>query len=816
MAACLNLRSTSYALRVVAIGLVAWLAIDVAILCHWLADLETARLARFSSALLVVMGAFVASLISRLRKETRARAARRIDAALPALGESLDALVYLERQQEDPFAGSYAKRIGRHAADVLRRSAIPFPYPRERARVVLLAAACGGAVLMIVQLERWTELWGALEIASTKMDDAADALEAPDSAAPEVVSEWGEVRVTEPGRDLRVTKVDVVPLEIEAATSGELVGVRWFTAKSGEAEIAHSLPEPEDPHHALFTPHLHVDELRLSDWDVVAYHAGASTAGGRELSSRIYFLEIRPFREEILRLEEGDPTRQKAFALLGEISGLIDRQKHVVRETHQHLRQPRRSPEGQRSDREKLRGAEQEVLEASQHLYARVAAEMENQPVAETLDHLALAHTDLAKAVAALGEPDGEPLAPEQGALRHLIATRKIFHDVVVEGGEGDPSSRTEEELGPIAGLDDQLRQTTELRNERTAVRDEVGELLEAQRVLAERVESTPTHEMPPHAEPQRSLRGRLAGLAELHPRPFVRSREALQVSLDSMDAAHEDLLSARASGASQREAVTRLEALHASLEAEAARDDLTAAYELRQRLDLARERLADLETNPSSLEDDEIRELGGDVRRAARALDGALPGGLPALGDLERALEALERAAADAARSRAAGAARHVLQEIEADLERRTPELVRRLRDRNPLQESPEEALDDAVRQLRALAAEGEAREWRPEEQEKVQRDVLPGLAVGLERLYDAAEARSVLALVEEDLKGEGFDPARLRELVSKIESRRVEIRESEEREADKQALVRTDPTRLAPDYRRRVEEYFRRLSER
>jgi hypothetical protein len=261
---------------------------------------------------------------------------------------------------------------------------------------------------------------------------------------------------------------------------------------------------------------------------------------------------------------------------------------------------------------------------------------------------------------------------------------------------------------------------------------------------------------------------------------------------------------------------VTRLEALHASLEAEAARDDLTAAYELRQRLDLARERLADLETNPSSLEDDEIRELGGDVRRAARALDGALPGGLPALGDLERALEALERTAADAARSRAAGAARHVLQEIEADLERRTPELVRRLRDRNPLQESPEEALDDAVRQLRALAAEGEAREWRPEEQEKVQRDVLPGLAVGLERLYDAAEARSVLALVEEDLKGEGFDPARLRELVSKIESRRVEIRESEEREADKQALVRTDPTRLAPDYRRRVEEYFRRLSER
>ena len=103
-----------------------------------------------------------------------------------------------------------------------------------------------------------------------------------DSAAPEVALEWGEVRITAPGSDIRVTKVDVVPLEIEAATSEPLVRARWFTAKSGEAEVEHLLPKPADPHHALFAPHLYVDELRLSDWDVVAYHAGASTpAEGR-------------------------------------------------------------------------------------------------------------------------------------------------------------------------------------------------------------------------------------------------------------------------------------------------------------------------------------------------------------------------------------------------------------------------------------------------------------------------------------------------------------------------------------------------------
>ena len=58
------------------------------------------------------------------------------------------------------------------------------------------------------------------------------------------------------------------------------------------------------------------------------------------------------------------------------------------------------------------------MLEASDHLYARVATEMENQPVAEVLDELALAQTDLAAAVAAFGAPEGEPLVPEQSALR--------------------------------------------------------------------------------------------------------------------------------------------------------------------------------------------------------------------------------------------------------------------------------------------------------------------------------------------------------------------------------------------------------------
>ena len=75
--------------------------------------------------------------------------------------------------------------------------------------------------------------------------------------------------------DLRVTKIDVVPLQIEAAANERLQKVDWFTAINGEAETEHPLPPPNEPRFAIYQPDIYLDELNLSDWDVVTYYARA-------------------------------------------------------------------------------------------------------------------------------------------------------------------------------------------------------------------------------------------------------------------------------------------------------------------------------------------------------------------------------------------------------------------------------------------------------------------------------------------------------------------------------------------------------------
>src|SRR5262245_3714648 len=74
------------------------------------------------------------------------------------------------------------------------------------------------------------------------------------ASAAEVRAPWGEVRITEPGRDLKVTKVDVVPLQVEAAAEQSLDKAWWTTAESGRPKQEHPLPPPTEPHYAVYKP----------------------------------------------------------------------------------------------------------------------------------------------------------------------------------------------------------------------------------------------------------------------------------------------------------------------------------------------------------------------------------------------------------------------------------------------------------------------------------------------------------------------------------------------------------------------------------
>src|ERR1043166_2680120 len=237
---------------------------------------------------------------------------------------------------------------------------------------------------------------------------------------------WGEVRITDPGSDLKVTKVDVVPLEIEAAANQSLQKIGWFSTVNGAEETPHELPAPKEPRYAVYQPTLYLDELRLSDWDVMTYYAKANAEKENSYASEVYFLEVRPFREDILKMPGGGGG--SAYQCLNEMSQLISQQQHVIRQTHQHLQKPQEQENLQTQDRKKLSDAESDLSESTQHLYAKMAATMENKPIGEALDNLAKAEKSLDHASKLLQDNSTtEAQNRERSAMSELVAARRVF-----------------------------------------------------------------------------------------------------------------------------------------------------------------------------------------------------------------------------------------------------------------------------------------------------------------------------------------------------------------------------------------------------
>jgi hypothetical protein len=238
----------------------------------------------------------------------------------------------------------------------------------------------------------------------------------------------------------------------------------------------HELPPPAEPRFAVYRPHFYVDELRLADWDVVSYYAEAATAQDG-YASEIYFVEVRPFREEIEKLMEAGG----GGGLMNECTGLIERQKHVLRQTHRFLARPPEEEAVRSQDQEKLVDAEAELAEATRHLYARMAAELEHHAIANVLDRLAAAEAELERAAAALRDSPPTAPEPEQSALAELVATRKDLQRAISENPEAFGGEQPPQEDFPIA---EELKRILELRDEERTARELLGEAYELKELL--------------------------------------------------------------------------------------------------------------------------------------------------------------------------------------------------------------------------------------------------------------------------------------------------------------------------------------------
>ena len=141
----------------------------------------------------------------------------------PLLGlllDRLNTLVFLQKHYENDWQRYYCRRIEQQAQDVMVLNPLRSPVSPRRP----LAHLLGFILLLTVTLEFYKHFdpWSRLQ-----SDEPAALAETvkpkPDLALPpentaEQKRNWGEVRINEPGHDLRVTKVDAVPLLIEVAS----------------------------------------------------------------------------------------------------------------------------------------------------------------------------------------------------------------------------------------------------------------------------------------------------------------------------------------------------------------------------------------------------------------------------------------------------------------------------------------------------------------------------------------------------------------------------------------------------------------------
>ena len=789
---------------------------------------------------LLAMGSFVAwaviiiSVLAGAPERTRLAAA--LERVNPRLLDRLNTLLYFERRPRDARTTSFAVRIAKQAHGVLSAKAAPTPFPGTRAMEFMIGflVTLAATVLVYQLYSPWTRLLAAEKAKATPPVLAEKPLDLtlPTTNNAEQNQAWGEVRITDPGGDLRVTKVDVVPLQIEAAANQALKKVGWFSTINGEAETPHNLPPPSEPRYAVYQPTVYMDELRLSDWDVMTYYAKADTEKQNSFASDVYFLEVRPFREDILKIPGGEGGLP--HQCLNEMSLLISRQQHVIRQTHQHLQKPPGQENLQAQDRKKLSEAEADLGDSAQHLYAKMAGEMENRPIGEALDNLGKAEKSLNRASSLLADNImDEAQNRERLALAELVAARKMFQKTLSENPEAFGGDPNKEEAPPTAT---KLNQMAEFRNEAKVAQQFVDKALEQQRKLEQQTSTTPRNDYAKLGDQENQLQKSLTDFEQLHPQAFKDTQAEAQDTQDAMKKAAESLRKKGTDArANTRQATQQLQKLTEAMKNKSAGQQLADAYKLKQMLDQQIQTLGQC-SNPgagpavSGEQADraasEARETLNQLKKVAEQeptrdafgppLRAALSG--PNKSELDSKLARVQLAQDEPTKRERAGDAKDALSKVSQAFEESEPKTMQMAQKTDSLKPGEQESFNLGMAELESLAKQLEdKRQISPDKQGKQGREALGNLQSGLRSRFGDNE-RAVLLLQQLDkmLKTEQpIEVEDLKKLINELQHFSVETADQMERRQDKPEVTNIDPTKLSPAYRGRIQKYFQRLSE-
>jgi len=810
-------------------------------------------------------------VFSSMRK-SRSWIAGHLEKGYSPLLDRINALVFLDEKKRDPGTQSYISRIEAQASTVLKGARPRNPFPALRPLVHIAAFACmfAGTFYFYSRIHPWQRLMAAWHEhqASVKEKAAEPDFKLPETSVTDEKKSWSEVRITDPASDINATKVDVVPLEIEAASSQSLNKVGWALSVDGGKEQTHPLDAPAEPHYAVYQPVLSLDELQLSDWDVVSYYAKASLEGGDSSSSELYFIEIRPFREDIMKMPGGESG--KPMQILGELTSLIDRQRLILRQTHHYDQQPSADSKSKETDRKKLDDAETELGESVTHFYAKLAADYENQPIGDTLEHLAMSGTYIDRAVTELRNDFASQAVPlEQGALTELAATRKNFQKFINE--HPDAFKDEDKDSSPVAGTG-QTEKIAEFRNAEKAASDFLQKSADKQKNLAARSKGSKPGGYGGLQKEQEDLEKSLSDFESQNPDLFKDLTKQTEAADKAMKKAAEAFKTAEArnklisafSGtnaaaspspngqnstspgaatnsasakhidAMQQNAVNSLDDLKNSFANANTRRQIEHAHELKNQLEKEAKELGKAGSEPGAAKPGQLQQTAQGASQTVGQLKDIIdhtgagkafgPQLHDALSDAQQSklssqLSKLGRSQDAASQKAAAQEAAKSLQNINRAFEESLPATLRQAQQSNPLSPGDQESFDQAMKELESLqAAQQSGHPMSPESEAKQREDARLALIKSIPQLYGRNDATTaLLSQIDLDLKDKGkpIDLEALKKLTDQIQNFRTELDDKKMEKPDKAEISHSDPSKLPPEYRERVERYFQKLSE-
>jgi hypothetical protein len=756
------------------------------------------------------------------------------------LQDRLNTLVHLEKPaRRNTLLRSFYQRIATQTHVILAQSQpdVPLSTRRPLIHFWIALSVVIGTIWVYDHYSPWKQYMAAhRERLHAKSNPPAvpeiePELSLPTNSIAEQKQAWGEVRITDPARDLQVTKVDVVPLHIEAAATDPLQKVGWSTTINGRSETTHELPAPAEPRFAAYKPDVYLDEMRLADWDVVTYYAKANTDKLNSFASEVYFLEVRPFREDILKMPGGEGGQ--AYQCLNELTALITRQQHIIRQTHQHVQSPPSQPNLETQDRLKIAEAETDLGDSTRHLYAKMATEMENKSIGEALDQLAKAEGELGKASKALTDnafPEAQN--KERSALAELVAARKAFQKVVNENPSQFDEKKEEDPQQASATDQNELKEIAEYRNQAKAAEDLINKTLAKERDIAQKARTQTRTNYTRLAVEQTILQSNLEKFQGQNPEAFRDAQKEFSQVTNAMKRTYDSLVRQNATArTNSQQTVENLEKLQSAMQRKSAEQQLADAHKLKQMLDRQVQTMQQCQNSGDGLSSELMQGTANQAQQTVQELKKAAeqqptrdqfgPELQQALSNtnvakINQQLANLRQSQTPEQRKEAAGEAGKELEKVSQAFEQSLPEALKAARKSDSLKPDPGESLDLGLAQLESLIKQLE-KQKNGKDQGKQGQEALVNLQTGMRDQYGSNEkGNQIMVRVEKALKaGEAPDVANLRKLMDELQKFSVEMKSQVAKKEEKVEVTNIDPASLPPAYRGRIQKYFQKLSE-